>query len=295
MTAIRTATIAPKDGGNGKGRSFSALCLATVDADFVSPLGNADTSRPVFAMFAGSDTELRPFMTNLRLGRRCEIGGGSGYRSQGQLELLKSGDYQIAYQREAEGSVASAYLPDLFMVDPGMVDPAGIRFVLLPDKAWLEQEPDDVAEANERKERLVEMAKHARRFADQSWPDQQALVELAPLAYLFVAYLDRRSRCPIVSDPRFYMQILCACLDRGLATFPAKGYGGYVRDLGWGHHKSEFVAQGVESVGLSKPIAFLSSHEDFESLLAAETTQFFTHIEGRVPPKKMPIPNRPSF
>ena len=55
-------------GDSQKGRQFRAVCLATIEADSLWDGGETagDKIRPVWAAFAGSDGELRPFVANMR-------------------------------------------------------------------------------------------------------------------------------------------------------------------------------------------------------------------------------------
>jgi hypothetical protein len=272
----RGITIAPKE--EGKGRSFRAMCLAMVQADCLSPLApNSDVVRPVLAVFAAGDAELRPFVTNLQLGRKAEFDGGSR-RDKVRVEFLRSGGYQVFTQRETEGAIATVCIPDLFRIDPGMVDPDAIRFVTLPRAAWLHQEPEDRAEASELRDTYRMMVRYVTGIGfDQLTEDH--LMRLAPLSYLFAAFLDRRTRCPILADGRFYLHLLLACLRDGLAGFARdkrpSGYGYHDRrPLGYAAEFDSFVVEGATEAGFGGAIAFKAKHEEFETLLAAETTVF---------------------
>ena len=140
---LTEVVIAPEEGK--KGRSFRALHLASATADARWPGGATKKEgvlRPVHAIFLGSEAELRPFAANLQLGRLASTSGESTRRRRNQqqtgFEFLKSAGYRQAWQRHEEGAVLTVYLPDLFHLDPGMVDPKIVRFVLAPSKAWTE-------------------------------------------------------------------------------------------------------------------------------------------------------------
>lgn len=252
--------------GDGKGRSFSAHCLAVVEADSLWPGGATDkpsTLRPVFAMFAGTDDELRPFVANLRSGRRAET-SGYGFRHRGErLEFLKSAGYEVSWQREVEGSVATVFLPDLFRLDPGMVDPAGISFVLLPSTDWERAQKFTGAVSPEM------MATHAVVMPQpEGSTDLEVDESLVAAAHLFAAYLDRRTRCPLIADGRFYCQLLRACVAIGLAEAGQSRYQ-------YGRSSHGFRSYGLDDVGIARAIAFRSTHEVFEELLAAEVAKWF--------------------
>lgn len=272
---MRLYEIAPAQ--EGKGRTFRAMCLATIEADSLWQGGGADDRRPVWSMFIGSENELRPFAVNLQLGRKAQfVSNTHSSKRDHRIELLKSARFALSFQREAEGSIATAYLPDLFRLDPGMVDPTGARFVLAPTAAWVASQKVDPKP-------LVE---HALRlpYADKIEPE--LLPTLAPMAYLFAAYLDRRTRLPLLADGRFYLQLLLACLDQGCASFADKasdrGYNGYAYDRrAWGYNRGlRFFAEGVEDVGLAPPIAFGADHKAFGELLAEQVAVFFDMTKG---------------
>lgn len=262
----------------GKGRTFTSLCPAMILADgiWANSTDDINTWRPVWAMFASSENELRPFMMNAQLGRKIEE---VSRRDAKRLEMLKSARYHVTYQREAEGTVATAYLPDFFRLDPGMVDPAQASFILLPTREWFDAQRIDPKP-------LVDHT--TRTLKDGARPDEDLLATLAPISYLFAAYLDRRTRFPLLADGRFYLQLLCSCLSKGLAMFPEKlgdrgygGYGGYYRDAQWGYNRNaRFFAEGLEDVGLLTPIAFHARHDDFGELLAEEVSRFFQVTGG---------------
>lgn len=168
-------TIETKKGS--KGRSFSAYMLGWIDAPRFFEAGtNGKNTRPVWLSVLASEGESRPFCRNLQLGKvaasRVE-----------KFELLKTAGYQVRHQRVPEGVISTFFLPDLFVINPGMVDPDQIKFIMLPDPHWLEQQSD---------------------------PE-------GALALLFLAYLDRRCRFPMPPDVGFAQKLLHACLEEGLA------------------------------------------------------------------------------
>ena len=262
---IQRAVIEPQT--EGKGRSFSALCLASVQADFLWEGGqtNSEEKRPVWALFAGSEQELRPFMANLRTGRRLELATGSRNRND-RMTFLKSAKYAVTWQREVEGSAATVYLPDLFQMDPGMVDPAGAAFVVLPTDAWSNSQVLDRAALVQHVKPLVPL-----KYDKTPVLDDDTIAEMVPLAFLFAAYLDRRTRCPLLADGRFYLQLMLACLTEGLASLPPAGY-----SREWGvQSRLGFVTSGTKELGMSHGIAFGASHLSIDKILAEQVTLFF--------------------
>lgn len=252
----------------GKGRVFHAILLASVEADLLWPGGltSNDNVRPVWAMFAGSDQELRAFVANLQMGRKANL-PRAGYRrgKEERLEFLKSAGYQTIWQREEEGSIVTLFLPELFQMDPGMVDQIGIKFVLLPTSEWHSRQVVDVAP----------LMRHVERCG-YAFP-QEAVAEMGPIAFLFSAYVDRRTRCPLVADGRFYLQLMLSCLKNGLATFAGPDDHYYhSRDLAFGvHPHRQYFESQTQAVGLTPGIAFSADHATFEKLLAQEVDLFF--------------------
>lgn len=275
----------------GKGRSFRALHFASVTANNLWPGGSTgkDITRPVYASFLGSEEELRPFAANLSCGRKAV--GSTKRRSNGGFEFLKSAGYKQFWQREPEGSILSVFLPELFLLDgSGMVDPKDVKFVLLPSKAWvLSQRGIDVQACVDHvkrlpfiqalnappvKDRWGNLAEHDPPLSDEK------LAELSVIAYLFAAYLDRRTRAPIPTSGKLYLQIMLACLKEGLATWATEARGGWYAGSKFGHHGSfGFDEEGTQEAGFLPGIAFKSDHETVEALLASEISTYY-EMEG---------------
>ncbi len=253
----------------GRGRSFRAIPIAMVTASRLWGGGGDDSIRPIWIMMAGSEEEIRPFAANLRLGKKAVLKSGNGnWRRRGEtkVELLKSAGYQFAWQRTAEGSVLTAFLPEFFRLDPGMVDPKGIQFCVLPSKQWVASQALDPRPAVDHMMRL-----------DPGLP-RERLTELAPVAALFCAYLDRRTRCPLINDQRFYLQVLCAALADGVASFSTP-VGHYYGEVGWGQHKFfGFEEEDTADVGLLPGVACSAEHVAIEKLLAEQAQIYFKTI-----------------
>lgn len=245
---MKDLTIQPQK--EGKGRSFRATLVAHVEIRAVSERGN-DAKRPVFMAVAGTDNELRPFVANLRTGKKAE----HGYKGRERYEILKSAGFQCTWQRSAKGTLATLFAPDLFCLDPGMVDPKGVQFCLMPDERWTKPSEIEVPD-----------------FVPADRAD-----DVRRLAPLFIAYLDRRTRCPLIPDPRFYVQVLANALSEGLAVFPSTSVYSYRRD--WGE-SGGFSAEGLEELGMHVPVFFDAKHDVLEEFLARQVKTFF---EGEMP------------
>ena len=242
----------------GKGRVFQAKLVAYVTADTLWGNGSNDF-RPIWAVVSSSDAQLRPFLANWTRGRKAESGGSKN----GRYEILKSAGYQTAVQRFPEGSIATVFLPELVRADPGMVDPDVVRFAMLPSvaaaKAQVIPEAEEVARWATR---------HCAPYFDgkgrDKTPMEQALA-LVPHAYLFAVYLDRRTRCPLVADGRFYLQLMLACLAEGSAK------------LFDSSDRSSRCAYGLEEAGIDPvgALTFWATQEDVEELVGREVTRYF--------------------
>lgn len=268
---MREVMIAPQS--EGKGRTFRATLLATVEADLLwsGGLANTDTQRPVWAMFGGSDQELRSFMANVSRGRLVLfLSKDNPYRrKQDRLEFLKASGIQVVWQREEEGSLATIFLPELFQMDPGMVSSSGAKFILLPTQQWY-------ADQNLDPKPLVQ---HALRCGYSAIPEEQ-LASMAPISFLFAAYLDRRTRCPLVADGRFYFQLMLSCLKAKLASFSTQA-DHISHELNFGHHQEQHYHElWTSTVGLYPGLAFRSDHATLEKLLSHEVELFFKITQG---------------
>lgn len=250
-------SILPKK--EGKGRAFTLEMPAVL---LYGPQNDKDF-RPAFAVFAGTQGEVRPFMSNLRLGRPM-VEGKAGYnRHPRKLSFLKSTKWRVLWQKEAEGWLATMADPDLFTPDPGMVDPEGIEFVVLTSQAVLAQQSPAPA-----------ALEHLQRVGlpPGALPHLLLLERLAPI---FTVYLDRRTRCPLVTDSKFHLQILVHALNQGLASFPNDSlwYPPYHNDT-WGENHRDFRQDGFPDLGLVA-LSFKASHDAFESFLSEQVVLYF--------------------
>ncbi|XXX79222.1 hypothetical protein WMF30_10650 [Sorangium sp. So ce134] len=261
---MRVLTIETGDGS--KGRSFSATVLAYATASGLWEGGAAEAIRPVFLQLACSEAEARPVLANLQGGRKAVMRGEDCLSKGDRVELLRSAGYVFRQQRFAEGVILTAYLHELFVFDPGLVDPNGARLVLMPPRARLE------AEAARFDRRAVDA--HVRRLGHKS-EDPRLWCWLAPMAALFCAALARRSPLPIPPDPRFWAQLYCAALAAGIASWgistrhgdPEPGTFGEVGALG-------FREVDAAAVGLAPGVACRVSHAQLEELLAEQVVLF---------------------
>jgi len=249
-----------------KTRSFVAHLIAAVTRGVVSTT-SGNTVRPVWAVWAESEQQLRPFMANLRLGLKAEE-FSSYSRSSTKFEFLRSAPFKTTWQREAEGSLATIFLPEYFSLDPGMSDVQGIDFAMLVPDWWIAGQQELKLSEDD----LDYLRKYCRFDVDA----EQALPNLAQVAGLFHLYLDRRTRCPMVQDLRFSAQLLLEAFHNEMAALPTNNLTYFYSSL-WGHSRNHmFGAQGLEDVGISTAISFMATHEVFEEFLAEQTKLYFS-------------------
>lgn len=270
-------TICIEHDGGGKTRTFRALLLAYVcagklwDGGDVSGEGktkrNADKLlRPVYMVVGGSKSECTTVIANLRSGERgavLELGEDANdynIRKAQKVELRRSAGYFVDPQLLAP-DVDTNQRPecheikiyDLVREDPGMVDPKEVAFLLLPARAWVDGISFDV-------DAVVD---HMRSIGYLE-EDVPFIRKLTPLAPFFATRLAARSMAPIIPDLRFFVQVLAAALDEGLATMSAEAVGGSA----WAHDKNAgYVEYGLGDIGLFPGIAFRAKHEEVEKLL----------------------------
>lgn len=262
--------------GEVKTASFTAARLAVIDCPSLTPSTGSVTFRPVWAVIAGTEMVMKYFIANIRLGKRIEP-SRSELRSD-KIEFLKTWGYRTDIQRPSEGIVtANTYVQEVCTMDNGMVDPWGVRFLLVVPEEWHQQillkiDPKNIDEA----------IGHVQSQGIHKKLTPEVLRSMIPTAVLFSGYLDRRTRCPLIPSLKFQLQILCAALDKGLARFPDEGYRSHYREWGfstsfiskfqqsglleWGCHGFELTPKSVTPAC----IGFKAEHSDVEEFLAAE-------------------------
>lgn len=253
-------TIETQQNATKKGRTFKGQLIARVIGDGIWPGGETDTEveRPVFAVIVASVGEAGPLVANLRAGRRAILGEHRGYsrRKAPGIEFLKSAQYEWRTQRHPEGVIIQAFLRELVQLDGGLVDPSGIRFVLLPPASA-----------------IVKPAENATTWSQEDGPtdDDRALID--GLAPWFAAWVDRRTRAPLVPDRRFQALLLTRCLGAGLASF---SHDGRAYRTSWGRTASlGYVETDLDLVGLGPGLAMKATHEEFERVLGETVAEFY--------------------
>jgi hypothetical protein len=254
---------------HSKGRAFTTTCLAMSVGNLFDEHGKDGVDRPIWATFAGSEQELRAFVINLRTGKKAEPTANHSDWPE-RIEFLRSLRYRVLWQREEEGALATLYHPEVFRLDPGFIEAGRMRFALMLPAGWGAAQGVDA----------LRPVRHCRQF--KLPVSDGELAALAPVACLFAAYIDRRTRCPIIADTRFYLQLLVASLATGLATRAGKKLRcrSYDRDE-WATGRHDFNALGLDQVGVEHALAFSSGSEEFESFLSEQTSLFLRTTKGK--------------
>jgi hypothetical protein len=256
---------------DAKGRSFRGelVCYATADSYWEGgENASRDLVRPVFAVFACSDAEARPFQANLQCGNKAQIFSDYGYEEKGtRWEFMRSAKYSFVPQKHPEGVFIQAYLHEFVRDDATMVDPKEVKFILLPDIEWLAPEDPRVVD-------------HLRAwFSRIDWKDRgvnapmdEQVTTIARTCHLWARQIAVRTKLPIPNDARFFAQALAACLLHGVSSFGIGDSRGWNRTFG---ETQDFKTSGIELFGLSSGIATKASHEDVAKLFAENVEIFF--------------------
>lgn len=261
--------IAPSDGR--KGRVFSAKCAAFITANPIFPEAGGTAIRPIWAMFLTTEQELRPFVANLRLGRIAERTDRDA-KPENRMEFLKSARYRHEFHREAEGAVASLWYPSLFSVASD-VSENGVSFAMLVPDDWASAQDVDAEGAVAHVRSVPDLLRGELLEASDDW-----FAALLPTAYLFAAYLDARTRCPLVNDGRFFLQLLLASFVEGFAAMPIP-WDRYVRSTqGVLGNKTWFMAYGLRDAGVRHAVAARGNHEAVDELIAEQTAAYFRAV-----------------
>ncbi len=243
---------------NPKTRRFAATSLGYLLANHLWDVGSTEkTSRPAWIAYAAPAEAARAFAANFRSGRKA---AGDGFKP---LEIPRSSPHKWAHQSVGEATVTVAYVPELFHLEP-ITAPQAITFVFMPPLWWIQRQADALE----------------RDFGQEA-------SEVAAAA-LFVAFLDRRTPLPIVSDLGFHQRLYRAALDQDWTRVPGEGAG------------DSFQAHRLGACGLQLPVACAVDHQSFEAFLTRQTQLHFQeeirYGQNRIrrPGRLLPFPASPA-
>jgi hypothetical protein len=346
-----TAATPSKAKGNrkGKGREFSAELLAYVKADTFWSGGQTDTdnNRPIWAMLGGTEQELRSFIANIQMGQRAALPVKDYSRSAPtRFEWLKSGGYRYLWQKvsgltnhpatsttlsgadidtdagdnRADLALVTIYQPELFRLDPGMIDSQECCFVMLPPFWWVEQQLERLYVDEALCTRLLA---HANLLGVVDWAssnisssgngsnsnrqgqgfEAKEILSQVPQAAYFAALLDRRTPKPMPDNLEFYLQVYFYALKEGIATMSLRSQldYSYVRATTpdkwfWARHRAtnaglpqhkelnaSYLEYDTEQVGLCPGVAVKVSQTRLDEFLA-EQVQLYFETRGKLSP-----------
>lgn len=241
-------------GSESKGRSFEFELLGYAVCDRLQPMSN-NNQRPFFAVLAMSDAVVGPVRANILTGR--PFGAQDRYirKRKGEwFEFLKSQRWAWEPQKVAEGTLVTIYRPDLMTPDPGFVDPDMITFGVLVDHAW-------VAASESHNPLTPEQRAHLAELRD--WlcglpaiePDE--FLKHVPL---ICAYLDRRTRVPLVQD-RVFQVMLCGQLVKYKLLKLLTG-----------------SRNALDDIGIAAGYSMMCKQSDFETLAASVLKSYYDLI-----------------
>lgn len=235
-----------------KGRSFSSILLASVVCDSLwSNSSPSNIVRPIYLSIAGSDNELRPFVANLKVGSKIYISNRYGNQERFKLEIMRSVDYQFSWQKIKDFSVVTIFQPELFKIDPGIVENDKISFCILPTNDMLvEPNPDIIY------------------YLTSKGYNEKDSIFAAKIAPIFIAYLDRRTRCPLILDERFYPLLFLKCLNNDVPIVGRK------TSNNMGYSRKAYIEYGLDNVNLNDGVVMLSSNDLFEEVLSKTVKEF---------------------
>ena len=267
-----------------KTRQFSAIMLGFITADALWDGGSANTkhTRPVYLALGGPETTLRPFIYNLKAGRKASVHDDLNNRydrGSDWVETLKTGNYETLWQRGQNAHICTMLMPDLFALDPGMIDPERCAFASVAPEWWARKQDEKLLANRELCGRILAHADRLGLTSDrrsrpipipQPW-SEELILSLVAQAGHFYLMLDKRTRRPLINDMAFAVQLYAAALHHGLASFWRKAgeslYGerwGYVKSW-WGEG---FTAENAHLIGFRQGVILVTSQANLDGFLA---------------------------
>lgn len=274
---MKTLSIEDERNKDGKGRKFRAAMLGYIRADMLWEGGMTATNnlRPIYMTLAGKEAALRPFLANMRKGRKVNILEEGRYRTEvdGRLELLKSAGYEFVWHRGKSIALVTAYQTSLFQADPGMIDHESISFISAPPLWWVRAQGDKLTAAD-----VTRVRDHLLRLGvgtqSGSLPiplriEAADLRDIIAAAAHFCLYLDKRTRRPLINDLTFTTQLYLASLYRGAASYSANYHGRWCAHP-WATNHRLFDGYSLGKLGFYPPTVVHLSQELMDKFLAEQ-------------------------
>ena len=216
-----------------KTRTFSVRLLGYLRADFLWDSGLGDEVRPAWIAYLGTEAESQAFTSNFR-------GGHKAQADRQTFKVPKTAPHRWTTQRVPGGVITTAYLPELFHLEPAFPAPEQVQFLFAPPKWWVQRQ---------------------EKTLKATWGDQAREVARAAL---FAAYLDRRTPLPVLGE-----------LDFHLALYRAARQTRWVREPDADPFSSGgFQALRAATCGFDEPLAVCARQETVADFLIAQTASF---------------------
>lgn len=257
--AVSTLTL-KRSAGKGrakKARTFSVRLMGYLQANFLWSSGLGDEIRPAWIAYLGTESESQAFTSNFRAGRKAET-------QRNTFKIPKSAPHRWTTQQVPGGVITTAYLPELFHLEPAFPAPERVKFVFAPPRWWIDRQ--------ERSLRATygEEAREAARAA------------------LFAAYLDRRTPLPVPGALDFHLQLYHAAQETDWVRKPEAN----------SHLSLHFNAVGAKTCGFDETLAVSAPQKTISEFLIDQTSSFTPkespHGTDRLPPDRRLLPHAPS-
>lgn len=216
-----------------KTRTFSVRLLGYLQANFLWHSGLGDEIRPAWIAYLGTDSESQAFTSNFRAGRKAET-------QRNTFKIPKSAPHRWTTQQVPGGVITTAYLPELFHLEPAFPAPERVKFIFAPPRWWIHRQERSLQAT------YGEEAREAARAA------------------LFAAYLDRRTPLPVPGDLDFHLQLYRAARETDWVHEPEAS----------SFSSPRFYASGAETCGFDRPLAVSVKQETFTEFLIDQTSSF---------------------
>ena len=261
-------TIAPK---GEKGRAFSAHLLSYAVADTLWVSADNRATRPIWAVLAGPSEQLRAFTANLLLGAVATDGKDRGGF---QMEIQRSAPYRSwTRQLAGGGSTVTFALPGLLGWAPPLREEHRFRFIILPERAWVDAQRFDLDDAADM---LAGLSAHeAAETRHTPIPPLSADLLHRFLGYggLLLHYLDARLPLPLPRSPVFGAWLIVHAIERHyMIAAPERPASR------WGHGRDVYTVSTPERAGVYPGVMF-RGHDDQEQnarWLGREVARWFT-------------------
>jgi len=216
-----------------KTRTFSVRLLGYLKANLLWDCALGDEIRPVWIAYLGTDAETQAFTSNFRGGRKAET-------ERNTFKIPRRAPHRWTTQQVPGGVITTAYLPELFHLEPAFPAPARVNFIFAPPTWWLDRQ-EQALEAT--------YGQDAREAAG---------------AALFAAYLDRRTPLPVLGDLDFHLKLFRAARQTRWVQEPRSD----------SHVSGRLYAVGAQNCGFDELLAVSASQEIVTEFLIDQTCSF---------------------